>query len=134
MSCSECPILLAWLELILLRMQSLERCFAVGGKIWPAHGCYGAGEESWFPLLVSSLSLGSLLSLLLLDIRLEVRCMRVLSSDYGLCDFVPEFERLVGKLLLERRNNLRDGIERVEVDDQVLLLLRDQHCALPYGS
>ena len=43
---------------------------------------------------------------------------------YGFCDTVPELEGLVGKLLVERWNDLGYGVERVEVDDEVLLLLR----------
>lgn len=41
---------------------------------------------------------------------------------YGICYALPEFQRLVGELLLDRRDNLGDGIERVEVDDEVLFL------------
>jgi hypothetical protein len=47
-----------------------------------------------------------------------------LPAYYGVCDTLPEFERLVGKLLLDWRYNLGDGVEWVKVDDEVLLLLK----------
>ena len=43
---------------------------------------------------------------------------------YGICDAIPKFEGLVGQLLIKRWNDLGYGVERVEVDDEVLLLLK----------
>jgi hypothetical protein len=45
-----------------------------------------------------------------------------LLADYGIGDAVPELERLVGELLVERWYNLGYGVKRVEIDDEVLLL------------
>ena len=119
---SESPVLLVWFQLILLRVQALECCFAVWCEIWSTDRCYGASEESWLPFLIRGFPLRSLLSLLLFNLRLQICRERVLSAYYGIGDAVPELQGFVWQLFLKWRHNLGDGVQRVEVDDQDLLL------------
>jgi hypothetical protein len=60
--------------------------------------------------------------LLLFNLRLQICRERVLSAYYGIGDAVPELQGFVWQLFLEWRYNLGDGVQRVEVDDQDLLL------------
>lgn len=116
-------VFLVWWQLIVLCVQTLERFLAVLGEVWPTDRCDCAGEKSWLPLFLRRLSLCSLLPLLLFYFCLEVRRQSILLAYYGIRDTVPELEGLIGKLLLERWDDLGYGVKRVEVDDEVLLLL-----------
>ena len=120
---SECGVLLVRLQFVILGVETFERFLAVLGEIWPPDGRDGPREEPWLPLLVGFLPLGGLSPLCLFDFGLEVGCDSILLAYYCVCDAVPEFERFVGELLLERRYDFRDGVERIEVDDGDLLLL-----------
>jgi hypothetical protein len=55
--------------------------------------------------------------LLLLDLGLEVCRQSILLAYYGICNTVPEFERLIRKLLVEWWNDFSYRVEWVEVDD-----------------
>jgi hypothetical protein len=110
------------LQVVVLGMQTFERLLAVLGEVWSANGCHCPGEESWLPLLVGFLSLRGLSPLRLFDLGLEVGGNTKLFAYYSIRDAVPELERLIRKLLFERWYDLRDGVERVEVNDGDLLL------------
>ena len=105
-------------------METFERLLTIFGKVRLADRRDGSGEESRLPLLVGCLALRSLLPLLLFNLGLQGGSHVILPAYYGVCDTLPEFERLVGKLLLDWRYNLGDGVEWVKVDDEVLLLLK----------
>ena len=103
-------------------MQPLQCNLSVLGQIWSADRCDCAGEEARLPLLVRFLALRCLCSLFVFDLSLECCGLVVLSPDYGVGDTLPELEGLVGELLLHGRDDLGHREERVEVDDEVLLL------------
>lgn len=105
-------------------METFECLLTIFGKVRLANRRDGSGEESWLPLLVGCLALRSLLPLLFFNLGLQGGSHAILPTYYGVCDTLPEFERLVGKLLLNRRYDLGDRVEWVEVDDEVLLLLK----------
>jgi hypothetical protein len=118
----EGSILLVRLQPVVITMEAFQSLFTVLCKIWSTGGRDGPGEKSWFPLCVGGLSFCGFRSLLLLDLGLEVGRKSILSAYYSSRDIVPELEGFVGKLFLERRYNLGDWIERIEIDDKVLLL------------
>lgn len=107
-------------------METLERLFTILGQVWPADGRDSSCEESWLPLLICFLAFRSLLPLLLFNLGLQVGSHAVLFAHYGLCHAIPEFERFVGKLLFDRGYNLGHRVERIEIDDEVLFLLKRQ--------
>jgi hypothetical protein len=111
------------LQLVVLGVQTLERLLAVLGEVWPTNRRNCSGEESWLPLLIRLFSLSGLAPLRLFDLGLEIGGDTKLFAHYSICDAVPELERLVRELLFEGWYDLRDGVERVEVDDGNLLLL-----------
>lgn len=104
-------------------MESLQRLFPILGEIWLANGRDGASEESRLPLPIGCLALRGLLPLLLFNLGLQVGSDTVLLAYYGIRHAIPEFEGLVGKLLVDGWDNLGYGVERGKVNDQVLLLL-----------
>jgi hypothetical protein len=131
---SKGPVFLVRFQLILLRMQSFESCFSVRGEVGSTHWCHRAREESRLPFLGGSLPLCSFLSLLLFNLCLQIRRMGVLFAHYGIGDVIPELEGLVGQLLFEWRHNFGDGVQRVKVDDENLLLPEVSIILAPLGS
>jgi hypothetical protein len=115
-------ILFVRLEVVFLLVQALEGDFAIGCQIWATDGRHCARKEAGAPLLFRSFALRCLLALLLFDFRLE-RCReRELFADDGVGHTVPEFERFVGELLFHRGNGFGEREERIDIDDEVLLL------------
>jgi hypothetical protein len=114
---SKSGVFLVWRQLVVLRVQTLESFLTVLGKVWSADRRDCPSEESWLPLLLCCLSLRGLLPLLLLDLGLEVCRQSILLAYYGICNTVPEFERLIGKLLVEWWDDFSYRVEWVEVDD-----------------
>lgn len=119
---SKSSILFVWLQLVVVAVKALEHFLAILSQVGPTNRCYCSSEEPWFPLRLGSLPFGSLRALLLLDLRLQIRCETILPAYYGIGDFVPELQRFVRQLLFERRHYLGDWVEWVEIDDEVLLL------------
>lgn len=120
--CLESTVFLAWWQVKILLMETLEHLFAILGEIWPADRRNGSCEESRLPLLVCFFAFRSLLPLLLFDLGLQIGSQAVLFAYYSVCYAIPELERLVGKLLFHRGYDFRHRIERVEIDDEVLFL------------
>jgi hypothetical protein len=65
--------------------------------------------------------------LLLFNLRLEICGQRVLPAYYGSGDAVPELERFIGELFLERWYNLRDRVQWIEINDEYFVLDRRQY-------
>jgi hypothetical protein len=107
---SEGAVFLVRFQLVLFRMQSFKSRFSIRGEVWPTNWCDRAREESRLPFLVSSLSLSSLLSLLLFNLRLQVCRERVLSAHNGIGDTVPKLQGLVRQLLFEWWDDFGDGV------------------------
>lgn len=62
--------------------------------------------------------------MLFFDLCLECRGEGVLPAYYGIGHLSPKFEGFIWELLLEWRDYLGYWVERIEVDDQILLLLK----------
>jgi hypothetical protein len=87
---SEGRVLLVWLQLVVLRVQTLQCLLSVLGKVWPADGRHCSSEEAWLPLLVGFLPFRSLSPLCLFDLGLEICGDSELLAYYSICDTVPE--------------------------------------------
>ncbi len=83
-------------------------------------------EKARLPLDAAGLALGHLLPLPLLELLLERGSLAVLFRQDRGCHLMPEAAGFVGQLDLFRRNNLRDGFERVQIDEKVLFLSRQK--------
>jgi hypothetical protein len=79
-------------------------------------------EEDGLPGLALGLALTCLFALCLLQLQLDVGGLAELFGVDGVGDAGPELEGLVGQLLLLRGQNLGGDIERLDVDNKVLLL------------
>lgn len=103
-------------------MQSLQSLLSIGRKIRLSDRRNCSREEPRLPLLAGCFPLCRLVALLLLYLLLE-RCReRILLVDDGIRDAFPELPGFVGKLFFERGDILRDGVERVEVDEEQFFL------------
>jgi hypothetical protein len=113
--------LLALLEVVVAILETDEDLFTLFGELGVAGRSGGAGEEARRPFDISGLPISRFLTLTLLKLLFLCRGFGVLPADDGLGDTVPEFTRLVGQLLLGRRDNLLDGEQRVDVDEKGLV-------------
>lgn len=100
----------------LLALISQVRAAAVADSMLKVHGRPGGAV---------GLALAGLDTLRLLELLLDRRGLgELLGVDRG-GDVTPESERLVGELLVGRRDNLGGDAERGDVDNRVLLFSRD---------
>jgi len=113
--------LLALFQVVVAILETDEDLFTLVSELGVAGRSSGASEEARRPFDVSGLPISRFLTLTLLKLLFFCSGFGVLPADNGFGDTVPEFARLVGQLLLWRRDDLLDGEQWVDVDEQNLV-------------
>lgn len=113
--------LLALLQVVVAILKADEDLLALVGELGVAGRSGGASEEARRPFDISGLPISRFLTLTLLKLLFLCSGLGVLPADNGFGDGVPEFTRLVGQLLLGRRDDLVDREQRVDVDEKNLV-------------
>lgn len=111
-----CAGLFVLLEMVIATLQTDEDLSALFGELGEASWCCRAGKEARRPFNVPGFPIGRFLALTLLQLLFLVCGFGVLLAEDGFGNTVPELARLVGQLLLGRRNNLLYGPQRIDVD------------------
>jgi len=113
--------LLALFQVVVAVLETDEDLFTLISELGVTGRSSGASKEARRPFDVSGLPISRFLTLTLLKLLFLSSGFGVLPADNGFGDTVPEFTRLVGQLLLSRRDDLLDGEQWVDVDEQNLV-------------
>jgi hypothetical protein len=116
-----CTSLFALFEVVVAILKADEDLLTLVSELGEASRSGCASEEAGRPFDISGLPISRFLTLTLLKLLFLCRGLGVLPAENGFGNTVPEFTRLVGQLLVGRRDNLLDREQRVDVDEENLV-------------